>query len=282
MEFNDSEVIEKIKALAIASVGVVMPNGGNVPFALCPKEYTLQNLAPFLFNEHNERPERIKQTVTVLDPPSFVEYYKRFADPESRIFAYEPERKVTAVLDYHESATGNDSEGTATPRWGQHKVVLNLRQSEEWGTWTGSNNKQMTQDQFAEFLEQNSIDIAEPDPAHMREVASDMKATVDVDFGSAGNRANGQVRFKYTETMKASVGSGSLAIPEQFVVGLPVFVGGPRITIQALLRFRIKEQKLVLWYTLIRAEECLRKAFLAAREEISDALDATIINGQVG
>src|ERR1700679_1281099 len=103
--------------MALAAATAIMPNGGNIPFAIVPEDYVVASLEPFIFNSHTEYPERIKQTVTVLDPASFVEYYQQFSDTESRVFAYEPERKVTAILDYHESSTGDTSDGTATPRW---------------------------------------------------------------------------------------------------------------------------------------------------------------------
>lgn len=72
-----------------------------------PEGYTVADLGKFVFNEHTLRPERIKQSVTVLDPASFIEYYKQFADDESRVFSYEPERKVLAILDYHETGDGS-------------------------------------------------------------------------------------------------------------------------------------------------------------------------------
>ncbi len=48
---------------------------------------------------------------------------------------------------------------------------------------------------------------------------------------------------------------------------------------QALLRFRNKEGRLVIWYTLVRSEEARRAAFLAARNAIAEALSITVING---
>ena len=92
---------------------------------------------------------------------------------------------------------------------------------------------------------------------------------------------DGQVRFKYTETTKSSVGASQLAVPERFTVGLPAFVGGVPVPMEALLRFRVKEGHLTLWYTLIRPEEVIRQAFLAARDSIAAKLGTTIINGEV-
>jgi uncharacterized protein YfdQ (DUF2303 family) len=187
---------------------------------------------------------------------------------------------VTAILDYHESTTGETADGAAMPRWGQHKLVLSLRHSEEWTAWIGMNNKQVTQAAFSEFLEQNSVDVVNPEPAHMREIAGDMQATIEVDFGSKPNRANGEIQLRWTETVKATT-SGNLTIPERFTIAIPVFVGGPRINLEALLRYRLKEAKLTFWISLIRPEEVMRKAFQAAREDIASNAGISIINGQV-
>ncbi len=48
----------------------------------------------------------------------------------------------------------------------------------------------------------------------------------------------------------------------------------------ALLRFRVNGGKLVLWYTLIRPEEVMRTAFIAARNVIAEKLGVDVINGQ--
>ncbi len=244
----------------------------GIPYAIVPNDSRLVSLENYVYNDHAAAPERIKASVSVLDPESFIEYYTKFSDPNSRIFADEPNTQVTGILDYHAAGEGS-------PRWCQHRLTLVLRASEEWKTWTASNNKQFTQMQFAEFLEQNSMDIVNPAPAAMIEVARDLEAHTEVEFAAGARTQDGQVKFKYTETTKASVGAGSVAVPEQFTIFIPVFVGGQTIGLQALLRFRIKEGKLVLWYTLLRPEQVRRDAFLRARNQIADSLKAVVING---
>jgi uncharacterized protein YfdQ (DUF2303 family) len=246
--------------------------GGNIPYALVPEGFTLQTLENFIHNEHNATPERVKATVSVLDAESFVEYYTLFNDPNSRMFADETNLSVTAILDYHAAGEG-------TPRWGHHRLKLGLRKSVEWERWTGSNGKQLTQQQFAEFLEQNSLDISSPSPASIVEVARDLDAHTEVEFGAGQRMENGQVRFRYTEQIKATVGGGSMEVPERFTLSISVFIGGTPIAVDALLRFRVKDGKLVLWYTLIRPEQATRDAFLAIRNQIADVLKLTIING---
>ncbi len=272
----DKETMDAIVQLGRATGTPQIIEHGNIPFAVIPIDAKVESLEKYVFNEHSSTPERIKAAVKVLDPKSFVEYYKQFADADSRVFASEPEIKVVSILDYHRPFGAS---GASSARWGQHSVTLILRQSDQWKLWTGSNNKQFAQMAFAEFLEQNSIDIVKPQPADMMEIARDLQATTEVDFGSGVRTQDGQVRFKYTETTKATVGGGQVVVPEQFVIRLPVFIGGAAVELQALLRYRVRENKLVIWYTLVRPEEVMRAAFLGARDEIAGELAVVIING---
>lgn len=251
---------------------------GHFPFAVIPKTSQVVSLAEYIFNDHAATPERIQAKVTVLDPQSFIEYYNQFGDDDSRIFAYEPDIKVLCVLDYHHPS-GNEATDGNGARWGQHRLTLTLRESEQWKVWTEKNGKTFTQMQFAEFLEQHAIDIAQPAPAGMMEIARDLQATSEVDFGSSSRTQDGQVKFKYTETTQTTVGGSAITVPEQFLLQLPVFIGGQPIQMQALLRYRIKDQKLVIFYTLVRPEEAKRQAFLGARDAIEKSLGVTIING---
>jgi uncharacterized protein YfdQ (DUF2303 family) len=255
--------------------GVQKLDGGSLPFFMTP---TGPKAAPeLIFNDYADRPQRIKSNIGVLDSQSFCEYFEAFSDPDSRVFAYEPNLTVTGIIDYH------NEQPSVAPRWGQHRVTLTLKKSPEWERWKGSDNKHFTQQEFAEFLEQNAIDITNPRPADMMEVARDLQATTEVEFGAGVRMNDGQVRFKYTETTKSSVGASQLAVPEGFTISLPVFVGGSRVDMGALLRFRVKEGHLVIWYTLVRPEEVMRTAFMQSRDAIQLTLGVsgvTIINGQ--
>lgn len=276
-----SDAIKTIADLARTGEPQIIEHG-NFPFAVIPAGAKLESLERHIFNDHATTPERIKANVTVLDPQSFIEYHNRFADDGSRIFAYEPDITVLCVLDYHHinhDASSPTGEGTRA-RWGQHRLMLTLRESEQWKVWTEKNGKTFTQMQFAEFLEQHAIDIAQPAPAGMMEIARDLQATSEVDFGSSSRTQDGQVKFKYTETTQTTVGGSAITVPEQFLLQLPVFIGGQPIQMQALLRYRIKDQKLVIFYTLVRPEEAKRAAFLGARDAIERTLGTTIINGK--
>lgn len=268
MESLDVKVIDRLVELGKNSAGPQLAPGANVPYVMTAEGPKV--MPELVFNDHEKAPKRIKALVEVLDVESFCIYHKGFANEDTAVFAQEEKREIQAVLDYH---------SPEAPGWCQHRLVLKLRHSEEWTTWFTSNNKQFTQQAFAEFLEQNAIDIVTPRPADMMEIARDLQATSEVEFGAGVRMQDGQVRFKYTEVNKASVGGGSLQVPESFVIGIPVFVRGAEVQIQSLFRYRIKEGKLVMWYTLVRPEVAVRAAFDAARQEVINKLDVQIVNG---
>lgn len=266
------EVVKEIERLARATMAAQTVPAGNIPYVIVPDGCKDLPMADLIYNEHSAKPERIKQKVTVLDATSFIEYYSLFADLNSRTFADESKLTVVSVLDYHGAKEGS-------PRWGQHQVTLGLRTSEEWKRWTAANNHHMGQQEFAEFLEQNSLDITDPAPASIIEIANELQATTEVEFGSGIRQADGQIRFKYTESTKATVGAGQVQVPDHFTIQIPAFVGGERVPVKALLRFRVKEGTLTFWFTLIRPEEVIRTAFIAARTAIAATLGIIIING---
>lgn len=268
----DAEAIDRLVELGRNSAGPQTVAGGNIPYVVVPGNYRIQPVGDLIFNEHSERPERIRANVAVLDTVSFAEYWKKFADSDSRIFSYEPELSVTGVIDYHQ--------GPGQPRWGHHRLTLTLRKSEEWTAWVNKNDYKFDQMGFAEFLEQNGLAIIEPSPATMMEIARDLEGKKEVEFGSGVRTDSGQIRFKYSETVKASMANGQIEVPERFKLAMPVFIGGGTMDIEALLRYRINSGKLTLWYSLIRPEAIMRHAFNNSRNAIAEMLEVEILNGK--
>jgi uncharacterized protein YfdQ (DUF2303 family) len=273
-----SNAIKELVATGAVSSTPEKPENGTHEYVMVPEGFHLESLESYVYNKHRTTPERIKQNISVLDPDSFVNYYNLFGNENSRVFADERNISVAAVLDYHGAKEGH-------PQWGEHHLKLTLQKSPEWTLWTDKNNKKFSQQEFGEFLEQHSLDISDPAPARMVEVARDLEATTSAEFGSGLRMADGQVRFKYTETTNARVGNqgcGDIQIPEEFTLFIPVFVGGAPVELKALLRFRVPEGKLSFWFTLIRPESVMRDAFIAARNAIASSLGITILNGTVG
>lgn len=272
LQLTDKSVKELVQ-LGRNAVGAQVPVTGALPFVVIPQDHKIQDLKDLVYNEYTPFPIRKEGTVKVFDAGSFCDYYTLFCDPNSRVFADETTGRILAVLDYH----GAGSDGG--PRWGKHRIDLTLRDSTEWKRWTGSDGKKFSQLDFAEFIEDNAPDIIDPNGAAMLEVARDLQARTEADFGSAVRLQNGQVQFKYSETIRATVGAGQLEVPERFKVAIPVHIGGDRVGLTARLRYRISSGKLTFWFDLLRADAIKRDAFLAVRQSIGDSLAITVING---
>jgi len=269
-ELNE-KAIESIAKLARESLPIRTPEHG-VPFVVVPEGCKVESLAGLIFNEYAERPVRKTGTITVLDAPSFCEYFTHFSDSFSRVFADETKAKVLAVLDYHGA-------GDNAPRWGKHRLDWTLRKSPEWIRWTAVSGEKMSQVEFAEFLEDNAVDVVDPNAATMLEVARTLTAKAEVDFASAIRTANGGITLRYSEQVKGTYGSGDIEVPEQFSIAVPVFVGGDRARLVARLRYRIAGGKLTFWFDLLRADAAERAAFQGVRQYIADELKVVIING---
>jgi len=77
-------------------------------------------------DEYRAAPKRKAGTVVVRDAESFVSYWEKHSDAGSEVYADRKHGTVTAVLDAHT----NDA-----PRFGQHRLVLELRHSVAFKGW---------------------------------------------------------------------------------------------------------------------------------------------------
>lgn len=269
-DINERTIAELLK-LGRASTEV--RTAGNTPFVVIPKDHEVVGLERFVDNARCEHPLRKRSVVKVLDTLSFCQYYTLFADTNSRVFADETSSKILAILDYH----GAGSEGA--PRWGEHRIDLTLRHSEEWETWNSKDGEKFAQAEFAEFLEDNTPDIQVPAAAFMLDVARSLSAKSSVEFSSAIRLSDGSVQFKYSEQVQGSCGGGNIEVPEQFQIAIPIYIGCERVAVVARLRYRITGGRLTFWYNLLRPVDIKRAGFIAVRTAIADTLNINIVNG---
>jgi uncharacterized protein YfdQ (DUF2303 family) len=219
------------------------------PVAAVPEGYTIESM-----EAHLSEPLRVKQSVVLLTAADFCAYFERFKDEESVVFADERNASYLAIIDYHEADN--------TPHWISHTAKYQCPKSPEWTIWTGGSGKKMTQADFAQFIEDNYIDITDPAHADMIEISHTLEARKDVSFGSSTRLTDGQVQFKYTENIQGSAGAaGTMKIPEAFHLAIPVYLGGPLSGLKARLRYRIDNTgKLAMWYDLHRPEKVVESA----------------------
>lgn len=238
-------------------------------FAVVPKEYKVESLAKFL-----PRPLRIAQAVLLYDTDSFIAYVNGFKVPgSSRIFFNGEEEKFVAVLDYHE---------TESPAWCEHTATFKPRRSVEFTTWMDKNRTQMTQVDFARFLEENMPDIVEPNSAELLQVALTFEAKKSVEFSSGVRLNNGQIQFQYDEVVRGTAQKGTIEIPEQFVLGISLHVNGPAYRIPVRLRWRLQDGKVVFWYEVVRPHRFIEDALKEIRERVLNETAVPLLAGGIG
>jgi uncharacterized protein YfdQ (DUF2303 family) len=222
-------------------------------------------------DEYRDAPRRKAGTTTVRDVASFLAYFGKHSDGDSEIYASRDTRTVTAVLDAHQPAAA---------RFGQHRVVLQLKHTEAYEAWAAGNGKLMPQNTFAEFIEDRRAEITSPPAADLLELAQHFEATTKVTFRSGTRLKSGQRMLTYVEEQNASGGSGELAIPDSFDLAVPVFEGAQVAdALTARLRYRISDGKLYMAYILDELTRVLDGAFWGVIAEIDREVPVPILRG---
>jgi uncharacterized protein YfdQ (DUF2303 family) len=227
-------------------------------------------------DQYQAQPRRKIGATAVRDVASFAAYWaKHRRDSISEVYANRDALAVVAVLDAH----GADPDATG---WAQHRLVLGLKHSAAFMAWKSGDARDMTQEEFAEFLEDNRADIASPPAAEMLEVAQSIQAATKVDFSAGYRLADGQRRLSYTETVESRAGTkGELAIPAEIRVRLPVFDGAEVADeLTARFRHRIVNGQLRLSYRLDRPDDVVSSAFEGIVAEVGEACATTVLRGQ--
>lgn len=260
-------------AAGIASADPTFIEKGGA-FVLLPDGYRVSDIERFL-----DAPCRARGTVKAETPDAFIAYYNRFCEKRaSLVFATSPDFKVEGIIDWHRPL-GEDAglAGAARPGFGEHRVVYEAPRSDEWQIWTGANGTAMSQDDFARFIEDNVKDIREPAGADILEVSRQLEVKKSVEFASALRLSDGQREFTYNEQIDGSTRRGKMKVPEEFVLGIPVFVAGELYAVTARLRYRITSGRLQLWYDLLNPHEVEREAFGAIVKEIDDGVETDVL-----
>lgn len=264
-------LLDKGQQLAKMEIQYVDPSKGE-PFTLVPEGMTTESLAMYL----PKRPDRKRVTVKLNSVESFIEYVNEHKGSHTRIFASMTAAPymMTAAIDYHE--TGPDGEA----EYITHIVILTLQETEEWKTWSGHNKKGFEHVEFALFIEENLLDVVEPDHATLMEVAMSLQVRENGHITSAHKLQDGSVHLDYKADMEASAGvDGNLTIPEKIVLNIPVFRGVPAKDIGAYFRYRKNNGRLVLFYQLIRPQKLIDDLVETAVAQVKDGVELPIFEG---
>ncbi len=177
---------------------------------------------------------------------------------------------IKAVLNGH----GRQGAG-----WGDLRVSLAFRKTPQWERWLKIDGKMLPQAEFAEFIEDNLEDIADPPGATMLEIASYLQATRSADFRSAVRLSSGVVQLQNLESIDAKVGTSQIAIPEQFNLGIAPLLGATPYNVPVRFRYRIVDGKLMLGIKLQRIEDLMGRVLDDIIAKIERGTNVSVLEG---
>lgn len=274
LEPSTTESIARLAREGLEPRNLQPDDGRRVASVLVP-EGTRHELIDL--ERYDTHPERKRGQVNLHEHTSFADYLFDHALPGTHVYADVRNGTVTAVLNDHTRVQRGDSQ----PGWGDHRATLDLRHSHEWVCWTQRNGGLMSQDDFAEHLEDNYVDIVEPDHATMLEIAQSIQASSSAEFKSKQRLQDGQVALRYEEQVEARAGQkGDLTIPETFTVALRVYEGTLTTEMTARLRYRIRDGQLAIGYRLERLDDVRDAAFASVIDEIEQRAGHTCLRGK--
>lgn len=281
MELDTSKGLgDQIQELTTAGLKVI-DHDKHEPVIIIPPNYKAAKLEEIL-----EHPKRVNQSVELLDADSFIAYWNKHKTENSVIFCggYKTP-SFEAVIDYHSKDNKAD--------WLEHTAKFTCPISSEWDAWLVGNKGQKTQLEFAYFIEDNVVDIVgasdseseiefpenAPSGADMLQLATNFKATKKVNFISDNVLQNGQTQLTFKESIDGNDRSGSVAIPEFFYLGIPIFHNGSPYKVDCRLRYRVGDGSLKMWYEIVRLDRIVRTAFNDIKQEIADKCETVIFEG---
>lgn len=233
--------------------------------------------------KYADAPRRKRASVALHEAASFIDYVNRhkLADM-THVFgsANEQGGGFTAIIDYHEA----ERDGQTLTGWGEHTCTLSLETTPEWKRWIGNNGKLLTQEQFAEFIEENQTDIVSPYAGDVIDVVQLLQGKKTVNFRAGKNLKNGSIQLEYVEAIEvngtASRRDDVLSVPDKIRLGIIPFVGAFGVEIEARVRFRIGDGgKLSFAYVLNQPWKVIDSAFKATRTEIEEKTGIRVLLG---
>lgn len=237
----------------------IVPNGATVEM-LRPGDDSVRERAGLA-------PVRSAGHSTFFDSESFIEYIKKHKSAEStEVYADQKGQQIVAVFDWH-CASG--------PNWGLHRATLLFQPDPDWQAWAKNDRRAMSQQDFAEFLEDQREDIVQPAAATVMEACTNLEVTTTAAFSSRVRLSDGTIAFSYSEDQK----TGQVKIPQMIKLKLSPFTGLPSFQVDARIRTLIKDQKLTFKVLLDRPHKVIEEAIKEEVLKINEQTDIIVFSG---
>ncbi len=296
-----------------AELTVTEPEAGLARVVLVP-----DGMTPFdpeaYFARYRERPLHRSGEAVVEDLDSLTLHVNRFKDEASALYAWvQGEPGMLALYDYHEPTATAEAEDHNGARFCRHRCRYAFPLSEEWHHWMRFNATGMSQEKFAEFLEDRAMDLL-PAPANLKAerppgdfgdrtgdewlahvlaqlrvklaspnelvtLSRELSVLVEAKVASKAKLQSGETQIVYEETHRGE-GGEAVTIPGAFLIGIPFFVGGARYRVLARLRYRPGREGLSFFYELHDVRRSLEHAVRDSAKRVAAATGLPLIFGR--
>lgn len=287
-------IIHAIGALSNAQTSKL----GDDEFAILPAGMRLESLKA-IRDAYREKPERREGTIVLATEDSFVDIVNRYKNTNlTAIFARRDFKAASllAVFDYHPDGISDVRQA----EWAAFRAEYPFPLSKEWERWYGAKDTPMETSSFAAFVEDNLLDVVAvsntPEFAALNEFAAkvggrfasptdllEMSRSLQVSVASQVKNAitlqSGEIAVTYTEVHNDGEGK-PIRIPSLFVIGIPIFVDGPRYRIPCRLRYRLSNGKVIWFYTLVKPEQSFDDAFKEVAKRVHDTTGIPLFYGE--
>jgi uncharacterized protein YfdQ (DUF2303 family) len=271
---DTGETLQIAATLTELAAAVLAPaHVGDHHYLVLPPGYQHKDISNLVATA-KPAPTRKSGTTKVHDIDSLlalcVDRAQEHANAQGYLYADLAARRITAVW--------NDQRQAHTPGWRDHRAVFQAELTPEFKRWLERDRKMMTQEDFAEFIEDNAVDL--PEATLLMEVAGTLQAKTDIQFRSARRLDNGQVQLGYTENINTTAGvEGALTVPKEFKVGVRIFKNGGGYLLNARLKYRLGQGAVKFFYELDRPERAVELAFDGYVAEVREKSGYTVLLG---
>lgn len=283
-------------------------NGGEryaVPSVLFPDgRYELLPLKTL--EEYTDQPMFRRGTATMTSLDSFIAHLNRFGDGDSAVFANDDHASpsLLAVLDYNRKDTLPGEDGGENVhgdyRHGKHRTRFAFPVSDQWKAWHAMNGNKMGMADFAAFLEDNVLDVADvettPESAKrfvemnggvnriadwsvLNTLAKTLTIYESAVVSEAVNLSSGEGQLTLKADHDTEVAGVKATIPTMFFVAIPIFREGVIYRLPVRLRYRKTGAGVVFWYELWRADRAFDDAFREAVAKVDAETEAQVFFG---
>jgi uncharacterized protein YfdQ (DUF2303 family) len=275
-ELLDKSAVEAIDLLSrkaaseVVTVSVDKPRPGlpnHIPALLNRQSGALSGVAE-LFEKYRTFPEFRTGTAHVTTLESFTELVNRHKGDYSAIFGNADWQKpsLTAVIDYHAT-----SEMDHQPDFLKHRIHYQFPLSEEWTAWMRINKEELSQTEFAEWIEDHIAECSSPGideieayremfntkiayPNELMGLSRGLTIMADIRVKNAVTLQTGEGQINFEEAHK-DTGGNAISVPGIFIIAVPPFFLGEIARVPVRLRYRLRGGAIVWSMMLFRPDK---------------------------